>query len=116
MEHTPGPWRPSLGDLIRVRAADGRVICGVHKVGKLSGGRIDEAEANARLIASAPAMRHALWAALERLFPDGEPAHGDPLWATITTALAAAEPPTHRHFPVRMDDHVSPLSIAMDRR
>jgi len=69
MEHTPGPWRPSLGDLIRVRAAYGRVICGVHKVGKLSGGRLDEAEANARLIASASAMRFALWAALERLSP-----------------------------------------------
>jgi hypothetical protein len=52
--HTPGPWRASIGTLVRVVAGP-LTICGVHKSGRFTGGhRARETEANAHLIAAAP--------------------------------------------------------------
>lgn len=52
--HTPGPWRASIGTLVRVVAGP-VTICGVHKSGRFTGAqRPRVTEANARLIAAAP--------------------------------------------------------------
>ena len=59
---TPGPWTYTTGTLVRVMPlGDPNTICGVHKRGVYSE-RYDpmEIEANARLIASAPALYEAL--------------------------------------------------------
>jgi len=52
--YTPGPWRASLGTLVRVNAGP-ITICGVHRSGRFTGNhKPHETEANARLIAAAP--------------------------------------------------------------
>jgi hypothetical protein len=52
--HTPGPWRASIGTLVRV-VAGAQTICGVHKSGRFTGNhKPRETEANAHLIAAAP--------------------------------------------------------------
>jgi hypothetical protein len=63
-EHTPGPWRASMGDLLRVMHGSD-CICGVHRIGSRAGGRrSEESEANARLIAAAPDLLAALQAVI----------------------------------------------------
>ena len=56
---TPGPWWFVRGDLPRVMAADGVVICGVHKIG-----RRDDLEAvvwaNGAMLSAALALYEAL--------------------------------------------------------
>jgi hypothetical protein len=52
--YTPGPWRASIGTLVRVVAGP-LTICGVHKSGRFTGDHDPrETEANANLIAAAP--------------------------------------------------------------
>jgi hypothetical protein len=65
-------WRVSAGRLVRVVAANGDVICGVHRVGRVQAGRSEvsiEAEtiAKARLLAAAPKLLSAAQAVLEGL-------------------------------------------------
>jgi len=51
---TPGPWRASIGALVRV-VARRSTICGVHRSGRFAGLHDpQETEANAHLIAAAP--------------------------------------------------------------
>jgi hypothetical protein len=86
--YTPGPWRASIGTLVRVVAGP-VTICGVHKSGRFTGGhRPRETEANAHLIAAAPdydtaARGYAQWA--ERCHADISP-H---LLAAIEAAFGA---------------------------
>lgn len=58
-EHTPGPWRATQGDLLRVTTAKKKVplvICGVHRLGKYGGPSEGDPLANAHLIAAAPEL------------------------------------------------------------
>jgi hypothetical protein len=63
---TPGPWRASIGALVRV-VARRSTICGVHRSGRFAGLHDpQETEANAHLIAAAPdydaaASRYVQW-------------------------------------------------------
>lgn len=58
---TPGPWSYTLGDVMRVTTRDNNAVCGVHRIGRHSGGGDPEVwAANARLIASAPDLYEAL--------------------------------------------------------
>lgn len=66
IEHTPGPWFPTLGRLIRVVPSlpgeHGRPVCGVHLRGKFTEperARL-EAIANANLISASPDMKRVL--------------------------------------------------------
>ena len=100
--HTPGPWRASIGALVRVVAGP-LTICGVHKSGRFTGGhRPSETEANAHLIAAAPdydtaARGYAQW--VERCHADIPPhllaamesAFGALLRATIAKADGNSE-------------------------
>lgn len=63
--HTPGPWRLNAGNEIEIMdtsRAVARAVCG-----GLSGIRLREAEANARIIAAAPDLLEALQWALDEL-------------------------------------------------
>lgn len=86
--HTEGPWRVSLhrcsnGDLLRVRPIGSNTpVCGVHR----SGGRFDEARANARLIAAAPDLLAACKLALARGRVDDSEAAMNQLAAAIALA------------------------------
>lgn len=62
MKHTPGPWSadPEGAHAVSIEGADGSVVCDVH-------GAADDplCEANAKLIAAAPALLEALRQILE---------------------------------------------------
>lgn len=98
MTHTPGPWKASFGDLIRVFATElpGVTVCGVHKIGRQVGEYTPEAEvqckANARLIAAAPDMLAALKLAEEHLpfIADDNPEASHAL-VQVRAAVAKAE-------------------------
>ena len=51
--HTPGPWRLNAGDSIKVMNPRGLCVA-FAACGGMTGVKLDEAEANARLIAAAP--------------------------------------------------------------
>lgn len=97
--HTPAPWRPVLGSLVRVFAGD-KVVCGVHKIGRHSTDRLDEGtiEANARLIAAAPD----LLAACEEMLP------------LLERALALVPPLPSPHPAIDMpDDKIGRMRAAV---
>lgn len=77
-QHTPGPWRVSVGDETQVFAAANQNITSAN-CGGLSGIRVAEAEANARLIAAAPELLAALLVLIPR-----NVALGNPNWADGT--------------------------------
>lgn len=56
---TKGPWKVHV-DGLRIVGADGYELCGIADCSEDEGGRPGEDQANARLIASAPAMLRAL--------------------------------------------------------
>jgi hypothetical protein len=65
--HTPGPWSPVNGNIVRVTAringgSEHVPVCGVHKSAAFGGTyeRRKIAEANTRLIAAAPDLLEAL--------------------------------------------------------
>lgn len=96
-EYTPGPWRASLSNLVRVlpRGSDSP-ICGVHLRDKFRSGPSArrEAEANAHLIAAAPAMLRALrraWAIRPSNWDDGSDLPQADAWRAVDAAIAAAE-------------------------
>jgi hypothetical protein len=90
---TPGPWWFSNGDLLRVGTKGrGLIICGVHKLGRLTGAvREEEAVANGKLIAAAPDLYDALVAVSDMLFqrPDMM-AKLAPMMGPAENAVAAA--------------------------
>lgn len=84
--HTPGPWRVDR-DSLHVRRADGlgvaQALMGGVYINSLDGGTkwyrpIEEATANAHLIAAAPDLLEALHGALEVLVADAERLGLDP--------------------------------------
>ncbi len=64
MSFTPGPWEIDNSETISVRAADGSRLCTLNwlrgPAGRLGRIEANEVEANARLIASAPALLETL--------------------------------------------------------
>jgi len=63
MKHTPGPWRLNAGNETEIMSAR-RNVARAH-CGAMTGIRVDEAEANARLIAAAPDLLAACEALLQ---------------------------------------------------
>ena len=96
-KHTPGPWRPTFGQLVRVfPKGSNSPICGVHIRGKFVGKQKrshEEADANARLIAAAPDMLEALKEIETRLSGDGYVDSDDKVAGlmSIRAAIAKAE-------------------------
>ena len=102
--YTPGPWRASIGTLVRVVAGP-VTICGVHKSGRFTGDHKPHVtEANARLIAAAPdydaaARGYARWVERyqgdipPRLLTAMEAAFGAQLRAAIRKADGNGEGP-----------------------
>jgi len=89
---TPGPWtvrkakRPTDGEYDYAIGANvgGRAQCIAEAFGRCSENDILPAEANARLIAAAPAMRDALWALDASLdLSEGEGGMANEMWADV---------------------------------
>jgi hypothetical protein len=70
-KHTPGPWRLNAGDETRIMAVSKTVADA--KCGGMTGIRLREAEANARMIAAAPDMMAALQYAVDHYGKPGGP-------------------------------------------
>lgn len=84
-KHTPGPWTVLAQDHTQVRAAESRFVadCGF---GPSSSPRMDEARANAHLIASAPELLSALEALIHVAYYNRE--DGQPVDAIIQARAA----------------------------
>lgn len=91
-QHSPGPWAAEGGDHTHryalVKDADDRTVH--YKYGSGTKAEADQDEANARLIAAAPALLEALKATLQYCDPHGVDDAFDVARAAITLATGDA--------------------------
>lgn len=88
-EPTPGPWQAQEDLDVLAFKPDGTVLCVVATAWGLT---VDEAVANARLIAAAPDLLRAArdaWALIEREFPPGH-ARAGPVQEALLSAGSRA--------------------------
>lgn len=90
---TPGPWRATFGDLVRIRSYKSPVIvAGVHRPGMRTGNPNDvECYANAHLIAAAPDLYEVVAAALDEYETHNgrKTSASDPHWSVSARAALA---------------------------
>ena len=89
-KHTPGPWYPHYAKADHCLSSSVWGQEPGNQVAVIGGKSLEAMNANARLIAAAPAMYEALKASLLAI-PDGMTSNTSPICQQIRAALAQAE-------------------------
>ena len=89
-QHTPGPWYPHYAKADHCLSSSVWGQEPGNQVAVIGGKSLEAMNANARLIAAAPAMYEALKASLLAI-PDGMTSNTSPICQQIRAALAQAE-------------------------